>query len=108
MAFDRIAELRLRQAIADGWLEDLSNRGQRLDLEEYFSTPEDVRMAYSVLKNANCLPEEVQLRNEIGAMERALGHETREHERHRLRREIAGLTLRLDILRDRAKLSRPR
>ncbi|MGH9411213.1 MAG: hypothetical protein ACRD1V_17380 [Vicinamibacterales bacterium] len=39
VAFERIAEQRLRQAIAEGWLDDLPNRGEKIDLEEYFSRP---------------------------------------------------------------------
>ena len=97
MAFERMAEQRLRQAIADGWLDDLANRGDRLDLEEYFRTPEDVRLAYSVLKRANCLPEEVELRHEVARLERALTA-AGVGDRGRLQREIADRTLRLNLL----------
>jgi peroxiredoxin len=103
MPFERIAELRLRQAIDDGLLDDLPNRGERLDLDEYFATPEAVRLAYSILKNANCLPEEVELRNEIAALERAQATAMSPDERRTLRQRIADLTLRFDLLRDRTR-----
>jgi hypothetical protein len=103
MPFERIAELRLRQAIEDGLLDDLPNRGKRLDLEEYFATPEDVRVAYSILKNANCLPEEIQLRNDVVALARARMRTTSADERRALDQQIASLTLRFDLLRDRAQ-----
>ena len=102
MAFDRIAELKLRQAIQEGLLDDLPNRGERLDLEEYFNTPEDVRLAYSILKNANCLPEEVELRNEIARLDRALAALDGDA-RERVQRQIADATLRLNILLERSK-----
>lgn len=107
VAFERIAEQRLRQAISDGWLDDLTNRGQPLDLDEYFRTPEDVRLAYSVLKNANCLPEEVELRNEIARLERALATNVSDEDQRRVEREIADRTLRLNLLVERNKRHRP-
>jgi hypothetical protein len=103
MPFERIAEARLRQAIEDGLLDDLPNRGDRLDLEEYFATPEDVRVAYSILKNANCLPEDVQLRNEIAALERQRGTIASCDKWPAIDRQIAELTLRLNLLRERAR-----
>ena len=106
VAFERIAEQRLRQAINDGWLDDLSNRGQKIDLEEYFRTPEEVRMAYSVMKSANCLPEEVELRNDIARLERAIVS-ANVSERPRLQRDLADRTLRLDLLVERARRKRP-
>jgi len=103
MSFERIAELRLRQAIEDGLLDDLPNRGERIDLDEYFATPEDVRVAYSILKNANCRPEEVEIRNAIAALERRRVHSASAGDRQITDQQIANLTLRLDLLRDRAR-----
>lgn len=103
MPFDRIAEQRLREAIEHGWLDDLPNRGQRLDLEEYFRTPEHLRLAYSVLKSANCLPEEVELRNDIAQLEHAFTSSASREDRTRLEREIADRTLRLNLLLERAR-----
>jgi len=103
MPFERIAELRLRQAIEDGLLDDLPNRGDRIDLEEYFATPENLRVSYSILKNANCLPEEVEIRNAIAALERRRLRSTSSGERQTVEYEVARLTLRLDLLRERAR-----
>ncbi len=103
MSFERIAELRLRQAIEDGLLDDLPNRGERIDLDEYFATPEDVRVAYSILKNANCRPEEVEIRNAIATLERRRVHSASAGDRQITDQQIANLTLRLDLLRDRAR-----
>jgi hypothetical protein len=107
VAFERIAEQRLRQAIEEGWLKDLANRGEPLDLEEYFRTPEDIRLAYSVLKSANCVPEEVELRNEIARLQRAMASASADDCR-RLQREIDDRTLRLNLLVERTKRKRAR
>ena len=68
MSFERIAEARIRELIESGALDDLPNRGQRLDFEDYFRLPVELRMAFSVLKSAGCVPEEVSLLNEIARL----------------------------------------
>ena len=72
MPFSRIAENRIREAIERGEFENLPGTGQPVNLEEYFSTPEDLRMAYSILRSANWVPAEVELLNEISRLERAI------------------------------------
>ena len=67
MTFSRIAE-----AMAEGLFENLPGAGQPLNLEEYFSIPEDLRMAYSILTSANCVPAEVELLNGVSRLERAI------------------------------------
>jgi len=106
MSLERLAQLRLQHAIDDGLLEDLPNCGDRLDFDEYFATPEDVRLAYSILKNANCLPEEVEIRNEISALECAQAASVSPDHRSELGRRIASLALRFELLRDRARRRR--
>jgi hypothetical protein len=69
--FSRTAESRIREAIARGEFDDLPGAGKPLSLEEYFSTPEDLRMAFSILTNANCAPVEVELLNEVSRLEHA-------------------------------------
>src|SRR5688572_12462617 len=72
MSFNRIAENRIREAMEQGAFDNLPGAGRPVSLEEYFSTPEDMRMAYSILKNANCRPIEVELLNEIARLEQAM------------------------------------
>jgi Domain of unknown function (DUF1992) len=40
MAFERVAEQKIREAIQAGEFDNLPNAGARLDLEEYFAMPE--------------------------------------------------------------------
>ena len=72
MGFSRIAENRIREAMEQGEFDNLPGAGEPLSLEEYFAMPEDVRMAYSVLKSANCRPLEVELLHEIARLEQAV------------------------------------
>jgi hypothetical protein len=69
ICFQRIAERRIQEAIKDGVFKDLPGAGQPLKLEDDSHVPEDLRMAYKVLKNANCVPPEIALRKEIAKAE---------------------------------------
>lgn len=70
--FSRIVENRIRDAIAQGEFENLPGAGKPLNLEEYFSTPEELRIAFSILKNAHCAPAGVELLNEVSRLEQAI------------------------------------
>jgi hypothetical protein len=69
VALEKIAEMKIREAIDAGEFDDLPNAGAPLDLEPYFAMPAHLRMAYAVLKSANCLPEEIQLLNDVARLE---------------------------------------
>ncbi len=105
VAFERVAELRIREAMAEGKFDNLPGRGQPIDLEDYFRTPVELRLAHSVLKSANCLPEEVELMNEAARLERSLSKATDPAASER-RRRLRDVRLRLAILRERRKQSR--
>ena len=49
----RMAEERIKQADKNGEFKDLPGKGKPLDLSEINAVPEDLRMGYTVLKNAN-------------------------------------------------------
>ena len=107
MSLERIAEQKIRDAIARGEFDDLPGAGTPIDLEEYFRTPEELRMAYSILKSARCLPEEVELMNEVAALDRELGETAVDSDAHaQLRRRLRDRRLRLAILLDRKRRRR--
>ena len=60
-----IAEEKIREAIAKGEFANLPGAGKPLRLEDDSMVPEDLRIAYKILKNAGCLPPELELRREI-------------------------------------------
>jgi hypothetical protein len=107
MAFNRVAENRIREALAEGKFDNRSRTGERIDLEEYFSTPEDLRMAYSILKNASCAPAEVELLKEIARVKNALVQAGDEASRQSLRRTLADRQTELAILLER-RANQPR
>ena len=70
---DFLAEQRIAEAIAKGELDDLPGEGRPLDLDDDALVPEDLRLAYRILKNAGFVPPEVQALNEIAELERLAG-----------------------------------
>lgn len=81
---DRIAEARIAEALARGELDDLPGTGRPLPLEpENPFIPEDLRVAYRVLKNAGYLPDEVRLRRDIEQAEQLLLQAQTQEERLR-------------------------
>lgn len=64
-AFEIIAEERIREAMERGEFENLPGAGKPLLLEDDSMVPADLRLAYKILKNAGCIPPELELRKEI-------------------------------------------
>ena len=60
-----IAEQNILEAIAQGEFDCLENAGKSIVLDDLPWVPDDIRMSYRVLRNAGCLPPELELRNEI-------------------------------------------
>jgi Domain of unknown function (DUF1992) len=68
--FDLIAEQKIAEAIARGELDNLPGAGRPLDLDDDALIPEELRLAYRILKNAGYVPPEVETLNEIAQLER--------------------------------------
>jgi hypothetical protein len=65
MSIESAIEQKIREAIARGEFDNLPGSGKPLDLDAYFNTPEDLRMAFSILKSNDFVPEEVEIFREI-------------------------------------------
>jgi hypothetical protein len=100
MFSEKLIEEKIREAMERGEFDDLPGKGKPLDLEAYFATPEDVRLGYSVLKSAGCLPIEVELQKEIESLKSQLAACDDERKRQSLRKEIDGKTLKRNLLID--------
>ena len=103
MAFERIAEQKIREAIEAGEFDNLVGAGKPIDLEEYFQTPEHLRMAYSILKSAGCAPEEIELMKEIAALDAELATTSDGEKRQLIQRRIRERRLQLAIALERAR-----
>lgn len=67
-ALQIIAEQRIEEAVAKGEFDNLPGAGKPLILEDFSQIPPELRMAYKILKNAGCVPEEISQRKEISQL----------------------------------------
>ena len=58
--FDLIAERKIEEALARGELANLPGEGRPLELDDDSLVPEDLRLAYRILKNAGFVPSEIE------------------------------------------------
>ena len=97
--FAVIAERKIVEAMARGEFDDLPGRGRPLRLqEELAGVPAELRMAYTLMKNAGYVPPEVELRREIVTLRAMLETLEDETERRRRRQELHAKRLRLSLL----------
>ena len=97
----------IEEWLAENEREDLPGKGKPLNLDEYFSWPEDLRLGYSLLKNSGYLPEEVERLREIKRLEEESRNCSDANRRRcletRLREEQVKLSLRLEQSRRQRK-----
>jgi hypothetical protein len=99
---ERLAEQRILEAQRKGVFDDLAGKGQPLELVDHSEVPEDLRMAYHVLKNAHVLPPEAELMKDIRILEDLLKHVEDDGERKSLAKSLQWKMIRLDILKRRS------
>ena len=97
--FGRIAEERLLEAQRRGEFDNLPGYGKPLQLDDDSHVPEDLRLAYKVLKNADCLPPELELKKEILTTEQMLGRITDEGEKYKQLKRLNFLVMKLNMMR---------
>ena len=83
--------------MARGDFDNLAGKGKPIDLEAYFSTPEEVRLAYALLKQTGFLPAEVEALKEIEALEEKFAGSSDEEQRARLRKQIEEARLKFNL-----------
>jgi hypothetical protein len=91
--FDQLVERRIAEAMAAGAFDDLPGTGRPLDLDDDRLVPEDLRVAYRILKNAGFLPPEVEARREAAGLRALLSAATGDADDEALRRARAKLAL---------------
>jgi len=97
-----IAERKIRESLARGELDDLPGKGKPLAMDEDLSgVPEELRMAYKILRNAGFVPPEVELRKEIVSLREMLGTLEDDEQRRSLGRRLDFKLLKLNMIRKR-------
>ena len=97
-AFQKIIEKRIKEAQENGDFDNLPGKGKPIHLEDDRNIPEELRLTYKILKNADCLPPELELRKEIRTMEDMLDNIPDEKEKFRHIKKINYKIMQLNML----------
>ena len=103
MSFDRIVESIIQEAMARGEFENLPGQGKPIDLTDYFNIPEDVRVAQVMLKNADMLPVELELLQEIAALKEIISSSTDELQKAKFGKILEDRQLQFNLLMERRR-----
>jgi len=95
-AFDSIVEARIAEAQRAGAFDNLPGAGKPLDLDDDRLVPEDVRMAYRILKNAGFVPQEIEERKEAADLRKLMAAANDDPARRKAAARLALLEARLE------------
>jgi len=99
--FEKIVEERIRKAQKRGLFENLTGAGKPLPRDVIGNTvSEDLRLSYRILKNADCLPPEVEVQKEISRTEDLLAGMKDTQARYQTLKKLNYLILKLNTIRD--------
>jgi len=96
---DKIADERIREAMEHGEFDDLPGKGKPLAIEDDSHIPADIRMSFKILKNADCLPPELELRKEIRTTEELLTGIEDTREKYKQMQKLNYLVMKLNMSR---------
>ena len=98
--FTKIVEERIRKAQRNGEFKNLAGSGKPLALQEDRHIAEELRLSYKILKNADCLPPEVELKKEIERTEDLLRGMEETAEKYRILKKLNFLIMKLNATRN--------
>ena len=97
--FEKIVEERIRKAQKEGAFDDLPGAGKPLPNDD-MDIPEDIRLAYKVLKNADFIPPELELRKKIHSTQELLTGMPETGEKYKILKKLNLLVMKLNAMRD--------
>lgn len=98
-ALARIAERKILEAIEAGELTSEKWKNKPLPLDDDRFVPEDLKMAYKILKNSGYLPPEIETRKEIKRVEDLIASTEDEHVRLKQMKKLSLLLIKLEANR---------
>lgn len=104
VGFEKIVEERIRKAQKKGEFENLVGSGKPLKFNSDWFIPEELRLAYKILKNADCVPPEIELKKEIKQTEDLLAGMQETSEKYRILKKLNFLIMKLNTIRDTSTL----
>ena len=101
--FARIAEAKIAAGMASGEFDDLPGAGKPLELEDLSRIPAHMRAGYKLLRNADALPPEAELRREIYSLGALIDATADPDDREELKRRRREAELRYALLTERRR-----
>jgi hypothetical protein len=97
--FEKIVEERILIAQRKGDFDNLEGAGKPLNLDELSGVPEDLKLSYKILKNADCLPPEIEIKKEICKTEDLLAGMDDTAEKYKVMKKLNFLIMKLNSIR---------
>lgn len=88
MDFLRLTDDKIRKAIQNGDFDNLPGLGKPLPEDDLANIPEDLRMAYRIMRNAGFSPEEASVKKELMTIEDLIRKSDSEINKEGLRKEL--------------------
>jgi hypothetical protein len=98
--FEKIVEERILTAQRKGEFENLPGAGKPLMLEDNRCVAEELRLAYKILKNADCVPPEIELKKKIKQTEDLLVGMQETSEKYHILKKLNFLIMKLNSIRN--------
>ncbi len=96
--FEKIVEERILRAQKKGEFENLPGSGKPIAEDNHF-IKEELRLAYKILKNADCIPPEIELKKEIKKTEDLLAGMQDTSEKYHTLKKLNFLIMKLNSIR---------
>lgn len=97
--FDKIVEERILAAQRKGEFKNLEGSGKPLRLDDDAHIPDELRIAYKILKNADMVPPEIELKKEIVQTEDLLRGMQDTAEKYKVIKKLNFLIMKLNVMR---------
>ena len=94
-----IAEQKIAQAMQERDLNSPKWKNKPLPLDDDHFVPDDLKMAYKILKNSGYLPPEIEDRKEVKKLEDLIACTEDEHERLKQMKKLNVLLMKIDAQR---------
>ena len=94
-----IAEQKIAEAMRERDLNSPKWKNKPLPLEDDRFVPDDLKMAYKILKNSGYLPPEIEERKEVKRLEDLIAKTEDEHERLKQMKKLNVLLMKIDAKR---------
>jgi hypothetical protein len=86
--FSILSEQAIKKAMEDGEFDNLPGYGKPLVLEDLSGVPEELRMAYKLMKNAGFSPEENKIKQEMLSLESLMKNCKDPEEKEKLQKNL--------------------